>query len=127
VKRVLVGLALALTLSACGGIQKAADAVNDPSSVTQVAPVYQSHADFVREYVNENTSLNWDAVPDSMIDQAATLACQYAGADLSQAEFFALLGTTARELHISNDDASAVLAAFFAEYCPNTTIDGQAF
>jgi hypothetical protein len=121
VKKVLVGLALALTLSACGGIQKAADAVAGSTQATL------TQAESVREYVNENTSLDWSVLPDSLIDQLGTQACAIAGADLDQQEFTAILNVTVSELHISNDDAMDVMAALFTAYCPNMTIDGQAF
>jgi hypothetical protein len=120
-KRVLVGLALALTLSACGGIQKAADAVANPTLQSD------SRASFVRAYVNEETSLNWDGVPDSVIDDGGNAACNVAGSDLDAQELSDLTNVTMSELGVSQDDAFDVLAAFLTAYCPNTTINGQAF
>jgi hypothetical protein len=120
-KKVLVGLALALTLSACGGIQKAADAVAGSTQATL------TQAESVREYVNENTSLDWSVIPDSLIDKLGTEICGIAGADLDQQEFNAILGVTTADLHVSDDDAMNVMAALFTAYCPNMTIDGQAF
>jgi hypothetical protein len=123
-KKVLVGLALALTLSAFGGIQKAADAV---AGSTQPTLQPDSRASFVRAYVNEETSLNWDGVPDSLIDDLGNAACSFVGTDLDEQEFTVLIDATMSELGISRDDAMDVLAAELTGYCPNTTIEGQAF
>jgi uncharacterized protein YceK len=125
-KKVLVGLALALTLSACGGIQKAADAVAGTTS----APVTQAtstQAEQVREWVNTHTTLDWTTVPDSLIDQLGNQACRVAGSDLDSMELNALVGVTVSELGVSNDDALDVLATLIYNYCPGTTINGQAF
>ena len=127
VKKALVGLALAFTLSACGGIQKAADAVDNPTSAAQPTVQPDSRASFVRAYVNEETSLNWDNVPDSLIDDAGFEACAFAGTDLDAQELAVLTSTTMTELGVSQDDAFDVEAALITVYCPNTTIGGESF
>jgi hypothetical protein len=126
-KKVLVGLALALTLSACGGIQKTADTVGgSPQPVATHTLQPDSRASFVRAYVNENTSLDWSNVPDSLIDKLGNETCSFAGSDLTKTEYFALRDVTMRELGVTGDEANVVLAALLTSYCPGTTIDGRA-
>jgi hypothetical protein len=64
-KRVLVGLALALTLSACGGIQKAADAVNYSrldqamdQNPTGVGEVCQGRAELASHGIDDDEFFN---------------------------------------------------------------------